>query len=247
MTDASARSIGRRSLIRLGVVDPRREMSAGEADQMLALLNDLVDTWSLQRRTIFQVLPNQHVLVSGTGVYTIGPGADFDQVRPTWIEAWAVIPDRDASPVIELPPRRPSTLPEWQAITAKGLTGPFPSDLYFDHTFSAAEGWGQVHVYPVPSTSAADVLIYTPTPLAQFATLDTVYRLPAGYRRALVAALALEAADSFGATPSADLKAQAAMALGDVKRANVRPVESVLDPRHTQMGGRYNIYTNEYR
>lgn len=56
-------------------------------------LNSLIDGWSTQRLTIHTITPYDFVLVPGKGSYTLGPGGDWNVVRPMTIEEASVSPD----------------------------------------------------------------------------------------------------------------------------------------------------------
>lgn len=242
----SATDLITRSLRLLGVLDAVDTPEAEDLAIGKVALDDFVDGLGIERAAVFTVARTVQALTAATATYTIGTGGVFNQVRPTWIDRVSVRPDRTASPVLELPLGRPLTLEEWQAIPVKTNTGPYPTALYYDHAWTA--GLGLISVYPVPTVSVCDLVLYTPTPAAAFADLTTVYTLPPGWARMYRYNLAVEMADDFGVKPSTRVERIAAQSLAAVKRANWRPSDAALDPMTPGLRGRgrFNLTTGDY-
>jgi len=239
----SATDIITRSLRLLGVVGATDTPEAEELAVGKIALDDFVDSLGLERASIFTVSRNVYPLSSGVAAYTIGTGGTFNQARPVWIDNASVIPDRTASPSIEVPIGRPINIAEWQGLTDKSATGPWPTACYYD--FAWAAGLGTIRVYPVPNTGLCDLVLYTPAAASTFADLTTVYAMPPGWSRMYRYNLALELAEDFGKTPSPRVERVAIEALAAIKRANLRPTDASLDPGTPGLrgSGRYDLYT----
>jgi hypothetical protein len=239
----SATDIITRALRLLGVTGATDTPEAEELAVGKIALDDFVDSLGLERASIFTVGRNVYPLSNGVASYTIGTGGTFNQIRPVWIDNASVIPDRTATPALEIPIGRPINIAEWQGITDKSSTAPWPTACYYDFAWSA--GLGNLSVYPVPNTGLASLVLYTPSAATAFADLTTVYALPPGWSRMYRYNLAMELADDFGKNPSSRVERIAIQALAAVKRANVRPTDATLDPLMPGLrgSGRFDLYT----
>lgn len=96
---------------------------------------------------------------------------------------------------------------KYVALGLKGISGPWPTDLYYDPTFP----YGNIYVYPNPSM-AGQLHLWTDTLLADFQTVAQAVSLPQGYARAIKTNLALELAAEYGkaVSPSLDRRAREA-------------------------------------
>lgn len=229
----------------LGVVDATETPSAEDLAAGKTVLDEFIDALGLQRASIFQVTRSVYPLSASVASYTIGTGGTFNQVRPIWIDSASVRPDRTASPVLEIPVGRPLTIAEYQTITDKSLTSEYPTALYYDHAWAA--GLGTITVYPTPTTSLCDLVLYVPQAVTGFADLTTVYTFPPGYGRMLRYNLANDLSNEFPGTGSPRIDQVARESLAQVKRANHRATDVGLDPGLPGMSaGRYNLYTGDY-
>jgi len=238
----SATSLITRALRLLGVVDAVDTPAAEDLAIGKTALDAFVDSLGLERASMYAIARTVYPLVAGTQTYTIGTGGVFNQVRPNWIDAFSVRPDRTATPVLELPRGTPLTIEAWQAVPAKATTGLYPTALFYDHAWTS--GLGVITVYPVPTTSVCDLVLYTPTAAVRFVDLTTIYTLPPGWERMYHFNLAREMAPDFGAPVPAFVDQVAGQSLAAIKRANYRPVDLRLDPSMPGMrgGGRYSLY-----
>jgi len=239
----SANTIVTRALRSLGVIDASDTPSAEDMAAGFEALNEMIDGWATQRWTIFVVTRTVYALTASQAAYTIGSGGNFDQQRPLWIEGVSVIEDNTAAMPLEIPCGPPLLLAQFQRIAQKSATSTFPYAIYYDHAWAA--GLGTITVYPVPTSSLAALVLYTPTALSQFADLTTVYTFPPGYGLAIRLNLAKVLAPEFGRQLRPDLKADADDALAWVKRANYQPTEAQFDPRLAPIwGSGYDIRTD---
>lgn len=216
-----------RALKALGQLDASEVPTANEASDALASLNDLLGSWGLSLQgcpTIARlVLP----LVASQQAYTVGDGADLDTVRPTAVISVSVVPDRAASTVTETPIGQPLTWPEWQAIPVKSEVGTLPRHTHYDTNVDAS-GFATLSVYPIPSTSDPDLIVYAAVPLAAF-DLSTAVELPSGWERALRTNLAIEIAPEYGATVHPDLRRAAEESRTSIERMNHRAPVMQMD------------------
>jgi hypothetical protein len=240
----SAQDFVTKALRLLNVVD---QVSIPEAEQMqqgLDALNEMLDDWRLHTQLVLTIQPYRHQLRQGQQVYTIGPGADFDQARPIEVTRWSCILDRNAHPIIRIPHARALTLKEWQAIPQQDTGGSVIQAIYYDRGWDMA-GWGKVTVYPVPTVSVLDLEMWLPTPMQGFANLSRLYAFPPGYTRAIRYNLAVELASDYPGSLTQEINLLAVQALATVKRSNFRPRYAEFDRAIVgARGRRYDPYTD---
>lgn len=208
----------------LGIGDP---LPAEDANDALDRLNDWLDALALERLTMYFVTRTCKKLGSGVGCYTIGLNGDIGIARPTHIEAANLIQNVN-DPVPFEKPIDIWTDQRWQGCRQKTLTSTYPTALYYDHNWQ--EGLGKIHVWPIPTDCGlTQLVLYTPVALSEFATLDTEYTFPPGYRRFIRTNFAAEIASEYGKQLTADQVMAAKQAKAQIKRGNVRPAELRVD------------------
>jgi hypothetical protein len=227
----------------LNVLGQGETPSADLANDFLTRLNAWIDSLATERLTIYYTPRNTYTLTSGQQVYTIGDGGDFDQTRPLWIPFASVIPTGTGQAEI---PIEVINLKDWALMAEKGgdiISGqtyenPFPIKLYYDYAW--ASGLGNITVVPNPTT-ACTLVLYTPTPLSEFADLTTEYTFPPAYRRFLETNMTIEIADPYGRPTTPNMERRAMDAKAQVKRANRRLTTVSIDPALRPRGaGGYN-------
>lgn len=152
----------------IGVIDPSETPQASEAQDGLSALNAMIDSWSLERLLIYNVATTTQNITAGKQEYTVGPGGDWDMVRPVKVD----LIDSSSSTVDPLPIR----LPFSQNLTAPLISVRLDSVPYVDATVNVS------------------VL----TQLTRFPDLSTEAVLPPGYERALRYNLAVEISPEYG-------------------------------------------------
>jgi hypothetical protein len=115
-----------------------------------------------------------------------------------------------------------NAIERYNEVGFKGVSGPWPTMLTYQPTFPLGTVW----IYPNPS-QAGEVHLFTDLILSQFPLITTNVNLPQGYTRALKKLLALELCPSWGKTPSAELRRQAAEARAFIKGLNASPVATL--------------------
>lgn len=197
----------------------------------LRRLNQMISNWATHRLTMLATARDTYALVSGTQDYTVGEDGTFNVLRPTAIERAAIIP---VGLTVEIPVDL-LTEAEWNRLTLKSLTSPFPTLLTYTTTFPL----GTLRVFPVPTT-APTLVLYTPTAITGFANLATSYSFAPGYAQALYSNLAKNLATPLGRNLPDATAELARTSLGDIKRQN-----QILTELQLPMGGRlYSIYSD---
>ncbi len=235
---ATALTVIRAALSLIGHLDPRETVDAGDAEQSLAVLQDLIAAWACERLTIATVPRATFSLAANTATFTIGSGATLSTPRPDTIEGAAYVSGTGTT-AVDVPLRVLSDA-EWQAVPTKAQTGAAPQAIWYDHGFTAA-GYGTIQVWPVP-TAVTTLVLYIPTASVGPLVLATTLLYPPGYAKALRYTLAAELAPLFGIAAPPTVLGIAALSLAALKRTNTRPVELTLDRALTQPPI-FNIWT----
>lgn len=226
------------ALLDLGVLADEETPTASQAVGGLRKLNNMIDAWSIENLLLFSAQSFTIPMVAGQGVYTIGPGGDVDVDRPLNVTSAYV---RDTS----LPITQQMDVPlylynnqEWQDVAFKSQQASYPNwGIWFD------SGYPLVRAYmnPVPSSSQYSIVFWTSGPIGDL-TLNQVISLPPGYKRGLVANLAIELAPSYGVQISPAL---AQIANDSKARLKIKNVQ--INELGSRMGGWYDIETGRYR
>lgn len=226
------------ALMDLGVLADEETPTASQAAGALRRLNNMIDSWNIEKLMLYANTEYTFPLVANKGIYTLGPTGDFVMPRPTSISNCFV---RNTS----LPAAQRYDFPlyiynddEYQNVRLKSLTSTLPQGINFDMSAPLVTAY----LYPVPSTTLYTLIIWTQD-LISNVSLDTVIVFPPGYKRALQANLAVELASSYQVQPSQILLDVARQSKADIKTINFQLNEQEIDPR---LGGTvFNYLTGD--
>jgi len=237
---ATARDIIQDSLERLGVYAPGETMGDADAERGLTVLNDMLDSWSNESLTTFEILEQTGALQVGVSSYTIGAGGVFNTTRPIRIldgpgAAYIVDSSQNRYPLNVVPKAY------WNQIGLLTVTSNIPDTLYYDNAYPL----GIINIFPVPLISYS-IYFDSYLQLVDFANLSTAVSLPPGYIKAMKDVLAVELWPYFkpdGSDPSAVLIEAASKSKANVKRANLRENVAQYDQEIVSRATpTYNIY-----
>lgn len=205
-------------------------------DYPLQALNMLLDSWSNQSLTIWQVSQEIFSLIPAHNPHTWGIGGDFNSPRPVrLLTLKARIPNSVDYDVILM------AYDDYAAVQVKTIQSSIQTYAYLDNAYPTAN----LFLYPVPSI-AYQLIAYSEKPIIGPTDTRTVISMPPGYLRALKYALAVEIGDEYKTPASPAIRQQAMLALADIKRTNSRATTLRVDPALLRGGGSsYNIYTNQ--
>jgi hypothetical protein len=213
---ATARDLIKGSLRLIGAIAAGETPSAAEQADALSTLNEMLDSWSLERLAVPARIREEFAV--STSPVTMGSGADLDTARPIRIEAAAVMINNVEHPIEVV------GHDEWSEIKQKSLTSTLPTHLYPQGTTPLET----INLWPMPSGSVTLVL-YSWKALSQLATATSDVELPNGYLRALRYNLAIELAPEYGKVASAEIAKIAKESKENIKRANKRPIYMTSD------------------
>jgi hypothetical protein len=246
-TAISASTLIAGALKLIGVLSAGETMAAEDANDGLVRLNELIDSWGTDRLFVQNIVRTVYALTGSQATYTIGPGGDFNQAWPEFLNDAGLVFTVNGED-IELAMCVLSAR-EYAAITNKDQTGPLPTALYYDRAYSS--GLGNVSVWLVPDgTETISVALYTPAVLSQFASLNTTYAFAPGYAKALRYNLALDLLPEYPRHDPAiisHLEKIAGDAKAAVKLPNYQPLLLQGDPALVQGSGRWSLETDSYR
>lgn len=176
------------------------EASNAQGAEGLGVLNDMIELWAIDGQvSILAALRTTKALTANQQRYTIGTGGDIAITRPSFLDAAGVIPDNSltAAQQTELPMYL-HTAATWAKKVLKSFTSTYPTEVYYDESFSATTERGNLDVWPILTTGTVTLVLYTPIVIGQFADLSTTYKFAPGYSEAIKLNLALALAPRYG-------------------------------------------------
>lgn len=234
------------SLQDLRVLQVGETVSANDAAYALARLNDWINSLATEGLTVYSQARTTWT-ISTAASYTIGSGGVINCARPTGPMGVTNVgfQDTSVSPTIEYNLGPLLTEDAYAGIAQKALTSVYPQAMYYNPTFTS--GLGLIYLWPLPTSTTLQGVIYTPVPVAEFAAISDTISLPPGYRRFLRTGLAKEIASAFDAPLTPDLQQAAMESKADIKRANLRLLDLSSGVAGLIFGGagpHYNIYSD---
>lgn len=206
----------------IGVIATGETPSAEEANDGLQALNDVLETWNLEKLAVYGQDVEVFQTVSGQAKYSVGPTGDWVTSRPTQVSAATVNYLGVKFPIL------PWTLSQYE--TAGNLNyQQIPERFVYVNDYPN----GLFILYPTPF-QAVYIYLESPRVLLEVATLATILDLPPGYSRALAYAVALELSTQYGSPVDVSAYARSTKAL--IKRANRTPMISQFDSTIAYLG-----------
>lgn len=240
----TGQEIVERALRLIGKLGEGETPTAQAAQDARKYLNDILDQWQADHIRVFaNNIQNTVNLTASQQDYTIGSGGDFNIVRPVRIIRAQTIPDSTADPKIEIP-INVLTAQRWAALRQKTTTAAYPYALFYNKTMDT-NARGQVSVYPIPTNTSAQLILWTEAQLETFTDLSTSFQFAPGYSRAMRENLAIALASEYGAEPPLRLVEQANEAMQIIERTNADDETMIVDPGLWKASGGYNIFTDE--
>jgi len=212
--------------------------SAETSADALTALNQMIDSWSTERLSVYATQDQTFSWPAGERIRTIGPTGDFVGVRPVQILDSTYF--RDATTNVAYGIRMLNEL-QYNNIAVKTVTSTYPQIMWVNMTHPDVT----MYVYPVP-TRVLEFHIISVQELSEPATLDTTLAFPPGYLRAFRYSLAMELAPEFGVEPSPQVQRIAMTSKRNLKRIN-NP-DDVMSMPYSVIArrNRYNIYAGNF-
>lgn len=212
------------ALRNIGALEAGETPTAQDSTDAQQVLNDLLESWSVDHLFIFSQNENILTFVPNQYQYTIGTGGNFNIPRPLRITNAFTRITAFGSTGLDYPIAIVHR-DKYTNIGLKSVNGPWPTLLYYDPSFPL----GNLYFYPNPS-QAGVLHLWTDVIIADFQNLTDAINLPQGYARAIKKNLALELAPEYGKSASPLLVKQAAESKMMIKQLNAEPtVEAFFD------------------
>ena len=218
----------------IGFVAVEESTPSAYAEQALEILNQMLDAWSSESLTIYNIARQLFTLTPNQQTYQMGAGApDFNVPRPPKITGAGIISLNNPAQPLELPMDMLTT-DKWGQIPVKNVPTTLPLELYDDNAFP----YRNISFWPIP-TAVVQVALYTWSALSQFTDLGaTLYSFPPAYLRALRYNLAVELSTD-GYQPSQIVLAAALESKALIKNSNGQIVDlrcdtALVNPRSVQ-------------
>lgn len=209
--------------------------SAATSQDMLTALNLMVESWSIERLSVFCTKDQVFTWPSNEDTRTLGPTGNFVGTRPVKLDVSTYYKDSND---ISYTPQFVNE-DQYNGITVKNITSNYPQVIFVDQTYPDTT----MKIYPIPS-QALEWHFISVSVLDNPATLATVLLFPPGYLRAFKYALACEGAAEFGVEPSKTVQRLAMISKRNLKRINNPEVLMSMPFSLINNTQRYNIYTD---
>lgn len=212
--------------------------SAETSNDALVALNQMLDSWSTERLSVFSTQDQVFTWPAGQRVQTLGPTGDFIGNRPVQLDDSTFFRDAGTNVSFGI---KIINQQQYDGIAVKTVTSTYPQVIWLNMDIPNI----QMYVYPVP-TRDLEWHFISVDELVQPATLATALLVPPGYLRAFRFNLAVEIATEFGIDPPANVARIAMSSKRTLKRIN-NP-EDIMSLPYSIVGTRqrFNIFAGNY-
>ena len=212
--------------------------SAATAEDALATLNQMIDSWNTERLSVFSTQDQVFSWLPGFKTRTLGPTGDFVGNRPILVDDSTYF--RDPASGISFGIKLINQQ-QYDGIAVKTVTSTYPQVMWVNMSYPNIS----MTVYPVP-TKVLEWHIVSVQELTTPALLSTPLAFPPGYLRAFKYNLACELAPEFGVEPSPTVQRIAMTSKRNLKRIN-NPDDIMSIPYSiVATRQRFNIFAGNY-
>ena len=204
---ATARNLISRAFRTLGLIKPGDAMPEADYAEALAEMNSIME--SLSNSADFAFCSSQaHLILSGQQTVTIGPTGVIVTKRPIKIQSAYVDRNGISYPVSVIDGE------QYDALTYKAQQGANTQAIYYDATYPD----GTIYLYPIADGCTLHMSVLQS--VKQFASTSVSIDMPEGYEDAIMLALAIRMAPSYGKQVNPDTKQAARRAMNAIKVTN---------------------------
>jgi hypothetical protein len=227
-----------RALRLLGVLAEGETPSAATSQDGLTALNQMIESWSTERLSVFSTQDQIFTWPAGQITRTLGPSGNFVGNRPVLLDEATYY--RDAGTNVSYGIKFINQQ-QYDGIAVKTVTSTYPQVIFVNMTYPDVT----MTVYPQP-TRDLEWHFISVNELTNPATLATNLAFPPGYLRAFVYNLAMEIAPEFGVEPSPQVTRIAMTSKRNLKRIN-NP-DDIMSMPYSLIATRqrYNIYAGNF-
>jgi hypothetical protein len=212
--------------------------SAATSQDSLTAMNQMLDSWSSERLSVFSTQDQVFTWTQGYISRTLGPTGDFVGNRPVLLDDATYFrdPSNNISFGIKIINQQ-----QYDGIAVKTVTSTYPQVLWINMDMPNVS----MYIYPVP-TKALEWHFISVTELTEPATLATELVIPPGYLRAFRFNLACEIAAEFGVEPPPSVQRIAMSSKRNIKRINNPDDVMSLPYSIVATRQRFNIFAGNY-
>lgn len=212
--------------------------SAATSQDALTAMNQMLDSWSAERLSVFSTQDQVFSWLPGLINRTLGPTGDFVGNRPVLLDdaTYFKDPTNGISFGIKIINQQ-----QYDGIAVKTVTSTYPQVIWLNMDMPNMD----MYIYPVP-TKTLEWHFISVTELDQPATLATELVIPPGYLRAFRFNLACEIAAEFGVEPPPSVQRIAMSSKRNIKRINNPDDVMSLPYSIVATRQRFNIFAGNY-
>ena len=227
-----------RALRLLGILAEGETPSAATSQDALVALNQMIESWSIERLSVFCTQDQTFTWPAGEYIRTLGPSGNFIGLRPVLLDEATYYRDPGTNVSFGI---KFINQQQYNGIAVKTVTSTYPQVIFVNMGFPDIT----MSIYPRP-TRDLEWHFISVQELSQPATLATELHFPPGYLRAFTYCLAMEFAPEFGVEPSPQVQRIAMTSKRDLKRIN-NPDDIMSMPYAiVATRQRFNIYASNY-
>ena len=227
-----------RALRLLGILAEGETPSAATSQDALVALNQMIDSWSIERLSVFCTQDQTFTWPAGEYIRTLGPSGNFICLRPVLLDEATYYRDPGTNVSFGI---KFINQQQYDGIAVKTVTSTYPQVIFVNMGFPDVT----MSIYPRP-TRDLEWHFISVQELSQPATLATELFYPPGYLRAFTYCLAMEFAPEFGVEPSPQVQRIAMTSKRDLKRIN-NPDDIMSMPYSlVATRQRFNVYSGNY-
>ena len=212
--------------------------SAATSQDALTAMNQMLDSWSSERLSVFSTQDQVFSWPPGLKSRTLGPTGDFVGNRPVLLDDATYFrdPANNISFGIKIINQQ-----QYDGIAVKTVTSTYPQVIWLNMDMPNMD----MYIYPVP-TKVLEWHFISVTELVEPATLATELVIPPGYLRAFRFNLACEIAAEFGVEPPPSVQRIAMSSKRNIKRINNPDDVMSLPYSIVATRQRFNIFSGNY-
>ena len=238
MTTYTAGDQINRALRLLGVLAEGETPSAATSQDALIAMNQMIDSWSTERLSVFCTQDQIFTWPAGQYIRTLGPSGDFVGLRPVLLDDATYFRDPGTNVSFGI---KFINQQQYNGIAVKTVTSTYPQVCFVNMGFPDVT----LSIYPRPTRDLEWHFVSVQI-LAEAATLGTDLFFPPGYMRAFAYNLAMEIAPEFGVEPSPQVQRIAMTSKRNLKRINNPDDVMSMPYAIVATRQRFNIYSGNY-
>lgn len=208
------------------------------ANDALTAMNQMIDSWSTERLSIFSTQDQVFTWPASTISRTFGPTGDFVGNRPVSVDDSTYFKDPTTGVSFGI---KIINQQQYDGIAVKTVTSTYPQVLWINMDMPNIA----MYIYPVP-TRALEWHFISVDELMRPATLSTELLIPPGYMRAFRFNLACELAPEYGVEPPPQVARIAMYSKRNIKRINAPDDIMALPYSIVGTRQRFNVFTGNY-